>query len=86
MVRMGKKPDWHGWRAQFWLRTWNQKDFFHYSSRKISSAAPILEVQYEAEQLFGMDWYDPTCYASEILDAKYGEVSTDDVVDQLTHK
>jgi hypothetical protein len=32
-----------------------------------------------------MDWYDPTCYASEILDAKYVEVSTDDLVDQLTH-
>ncbi len=32
-----------------------------------------------------MDWYGPTCYASEILDVKYGKVSTDDVVDQLTH-
>ncbi len=31
-----------------------------------------------------MDWYNPTYYASEILDTKYGEVSTDDVVDQLT--
>ena len=47
--------------------------------------ADILEVQREAEEIFGMDWYDPTCYASEILDAKYGKVSTDDVVDQLTH-
>jgi hypothetical protein len=47
--------------------------------------AEILEVQREAEKLFGMDWYNPTCYASDILDAKYGEVSTDDVVDQLTH-
>ncbi len=45
----------------------------------------IFEVQRGAEQLFGMDWYNPTCYASEILDAKYGEVSADDVVDQLTH-
>ncbi len=32
-----------------------------------------------------MDWYDPTCYASEILDAKYGKVSTDNVVNQLSH-
>ncbi len=47
--------------------------------------AEILEGQREAEQLFGMGWYDPTCYASEILDAKYGEVSTDNVVDQLTN-
>jgi hypothetical protein len=47
--------------------------------------ADILEVQCEAEEIFGMDWYDPTCCASEILDKKYGKVSTDDVVDQLTH-
>jgi hypothetical protein len=47
--------------------------------------AEILEVQCEAEQLFGIDWYNPTCYASEILDAKYGEVSMDDIVHQLTH-
>ncbi len=45
----------------------------------------ILEVQREADDIFGMDWYYPTCYASEILDAKYGKLSTDDVVDQLTH-
>jgi hypothetical protein len=32
-----------------------------------------------------MDWYDPTCYASEILDAKYGKVLVDDVIDQLDH-
>ncbi len=34
---------------------------------------------------FGMDWYDPTCYASEILDAKYEKVLVDDVIDQLDH-
>jgi hypothetical protein len=32
-----------------------------------------------------MDWYNPTCYAFETLDAKYGQVSMGDVVDQLTH-
>jgi hypothetical protein len=32
-----------------------------------------------------MDWYDPTCYASEILDAKYEKVLVDDVMDQLDH-
>jgi hypothetical protein len=53
--------------------------------KKYLAMAEILEVQCKAEQLFGMDWYNPTCYASEILDAKYGKVSTDDVVDQLTH-
>jgi hypothetical protein len=32
-----------------------------------------------------MDWYDPTCYASEILDAKYEKVLFDDDIDQLDH-
>ncbi len=32
-----------------------------------------------------MDWYDPTCYASEILDAKYEKVLGDDVMVQLDH-
>ncbi len=43
-----------------------------------------LEVQCKAEDIFGMDWYNPTCYASEIMDAKYGKMSLDEV-DQLTH-
>ena len=45
----------------------------------------IMEVQHEAKDIFGMDWCDPTCYASEIMDAKYGHASTDDVAEQLTH-
>jgi hypothetical protein len=57
----------------------------HLDDKEYLGMAEILEVQQEAEQMFGMDWYNPTCYDSEILDAKYGEVSTDDVVDQLTH-
>jgi hypothetical protein len=36
----------------------------------MKAVAAIIEVQKE-EELFGMDWYDPTCYAAEILDAKY---------------
>ncbi len=30
-----------------------------------------------------MDWYDPTCYTSEVLDAKYEMVLIDDFIDQL---
>jgi hypothetical protein len=30
-----------------------------------------------------MDWYDPICYAAEILDAKYGNVEVDEVINQL---
>jgi hypothetical protein len=45
--------------------------------------AEILEIQQEIE-LYGMD-YDPTCYAIEILDAKYEKITTDDYVEQLEH-
>ena len=46
--------------------------------------AEIIEIQQE-DQFFGMDWYDPHCYATEILDAKYEKVLDDDVIDQLNH-
>jgi hypothetical protein len=46
--------------------------------------AETIEIQLE-DDFFGMDWYDPTCYASEILDAKYEKVLVDDVIDQLDH-
>jgi hypothetical protein len=46
--------------------------------------AEIIEVQQE-EELLGMDWYDPTCYAVEILDAKYEKVEVDEVTDHLSH-
>ena len=39
-------------------------------TKDFQAIAEILEVQME-EELFGMDWYDPTCYAVEILDAKH---------------
>jgi hypothetical protein len=32
-----------------------------------------------------MDWYDPTCYATEILDTKYEKVEVDEVINQLDH-
>ncbi len=38
-------------------------------NNKFEAMAEIIEVQQE-EELFGMDWHDPTCYATEILDAK----------------
>lgn len=44
-----------------------------------------LEVHREEEQPFGRDWYDPDCFATANLDAKYEEVNVDDVVEQLTH-
>jgi hypothetical protein len=57
----------------------------HLDNKDYLAMAEVLEVQREAEQLLGMDWYNPTCYASETLDAKYGKVSMDDVVDQLRY-
>jgi hypothetical protein len=35
--------------------------------------AEIIAIQQEVE-FFGMDWYDPTCCAIKILDAKYEQV------------
>jgi hypothetical protein len=32
--------------------------------------AEIIDIQQEVD-FFGMDWYDPTCLAIEILDAKF---------------
>ncbi len=32
-----------------------------------------------------MDWYDPNCYAVEILDAKYEKVSIDEEVEKQEH-
>jgi hypothetical protein len=46
--------------------------------------AEIIEIQQEHE-FFGIDWYDPHCHATEILDAKYEKVLVDDVIDQHTH-
>jgi hypothetical protein len=43
------------------------------------ATAEILEIQQE-EDFFGMEWYDPTCFAIENLDAKYEKVQTKDVV------
>jgi hypothetical protein len=57
-------------------RTLQSKDF--------SAMAEIMEIQQEHE-FFGMDWYDPHCHATEILDAKYEKVLVDDVIYQLTH-
>ncbi len=54
-------------------------------NKEYLAMAEILEVEREAEQLLGMDWYNPTFYTAEMLDAEYGEVSRDNVVDQLTH-
>ena len=48
------------------------------------SMAELIEIQQEVE-FFGVDWYDPTCYALEILDARYEKISIDEVVKQLSH-
>jgi hypothetical protein len=46
--------------------------------------AETIEIQLE-DDFFGMDWYSPICYASEILDTKYEKVLVDDMIDQLDH-
>jgi hypothetical protein len=42
-------------------------------------------LRFNVKQNSCLAWIGTTQPASEILNAKYGEVSTDDVVDQLTH-
>jgi hypothetical protein len=59
-------------------------DTRYLQSKDFLSMAKTIEIQLE-DDFFGMDWYDPTCYASEILDAKYEKVLVDDVIDQLDH-
>ncbi len=44
----------------------------------------IIEIQQEVE-FFGIDWYEPTCFVIEILDAKYEKVQIKDVVNPLEY-
>jgi hypothetical protein len=41
--------------------------------RDFKAMAEIIEIQQEVD-FFSMDWFDPTCFAIEILDAKYEKV------------
>jgi hypothetical protein len=57
----------------------------HLLQNKVFEAmSETIEIQQE-EELFGMEWYDATCYAMEILDAKYEKVEVDKVINQLNH-
>ncbi len=47
--------------------------------KDFEAMAHIVEIQQE-EEFFGIDWYDPTCYAVEILDAKHEKVEVDEVI------
>jgi hypothetical protein len=60
------------------------RDTCNLQSKDFLAVAETIEIQLE-DDFFGMDWYDPTCYASEILDAKYEKVLVDDVIDLLDH-
>jgi hypothetical protein len=53
-------------------------------NKEFEAMAKIIEIQQE-KKLFGMDWYDPTYYALEILNSKYEKVEVDEVVNQLNH-
>ena len=44
-----------------------------------------LEVQREEEQLFGRHWYNPDCFATATLEAKYKKLNVYDVVEKHTH-
>jgi hypothetical protein len=59
-------------------------DTRYLQSKDFLAMAETIEIHLE-DDFFGMDWFDPTCYASEILDAEYGQVLVDDVIDQPDH-
>jgi hypothetical protein len=63
---------------------WPLHDTCYLHSKHFLAMAETVEIQLE-DDFFGMDWYDPTCYASEIMDAKYRKILVDDVIDQLNH-
>jgi hypothetical protein len=52
--------------------------------KDFGAMAEIVEVQQE-EALCGMDCYNLTCYAVDILDAKHEKVEIDEVINQLNH-
>jgi hypothetical protein len=41
--------------------------------RYFKAIAETIEIQQEVD-FFGMDWYDPTCFAIEVLDEKHEKV------------
>jgi hypothetical protein len=43
-------------------------DTCYLQSKDFLVMAETIEIQLE-DEFFGMDWYDPTCYTSEILNA-----------------
>jgi hypothetical protein len=47
------------------------RDPHQLDSNEYIAMADIVEVQRKAEDIFGMDWYDPKYYASEIMDATF---------------
>ena len=60
------------------------RDPFHMDNKEFLAMTDVVEQQC-LEELYGMDWCNPTCYAIEILDAKYDAVSIEDVVKECTH-
>lgn len=60
------------------------QDPWSISNNKLVAMMEVVEQQCK-EVLFGMDWYNPDCYAIKILDAMYNAVSVNEVVQQWTH-
>jgi hypothetical protein len=52
--------------------------------KDFKATAEIIQIQHEVI-FFGIDWYEPTCFAIEILDAKYEKVQIKDVVNPLEY-
>ena len=59
------------------------QDLLYMDNQEFLAMANVVEQQC-LEELYVMDWHDLTCYAIEILDAKYDVVSIEDVVEECT--
>ena len=60
------------------------QDLLYMDNQEFLAMANVVEQQC-LEELYGMDWHDPTCYAIEILDAKYDAISIENVLEECTH-
>ncbi len=52
--------------------------------RYFKAIAETIEIQQEVD-FFGMDWYDPTCFAIEVLDEKHEKVWIKDIASPLEY-
>ena len=84
LIKTGIDVKYSTWTMDWFDNELQLRNPYLFETKDFQAMAEIVEVQQE-EELFGMNWYNPICYAVEILDAKYDFVEFDEVTDQLSH-